>query len=121
MVSMKCVYDFMFNKIEPSNDNKLKVLNHLINKTTDGNELRKYYSKRVGIFFNMRQWKNVLDDIDHIQQYGELNGAMSILKVKASIQNELPSREHADLNRKLRLDYREVKPLKRLKNSLTII
>ncbi|CAF1992491.1 unnamed protein product, partial [Rotaria magnacalcarata] len=90
MVSMKCVYDLMFNKIEPSNNNKLKVLNHLINKTTDVNELRKYYSKRVGIFFNMRRWKNVLDDIDHIQQYGELNGAMSILKVKASIQNELP-------------------------------
>ncbi|CAF5083042.1 unnamed protein product [Rotaria magnacalcarata] len=90
MVSMKCVYDLMFNKIEPSNNNKLKVSNHLINKTTDVNELRKYYSKRVGIFFNMRQWKNVLDDIDHIQQYGELNGAMSILKVKASIQNELP-------------------------------
>ncbi|CAF3134260.1 unnamed protein product [Rotaria sp. Silwood2] len=89
MVSTKSAYNLVFKNIEPSNDKKLKILDKLIVETKAVDELQRYYADRACISFNLRRWKNVLDDIDRIEQYGELDGKMSILKIKASIQNEL--------------------------------
>jgi hypothetical protein len=73
------------------------MLNDLIVKTTNVDELQKYRSHRACICFNMHRWKSetnylifslgshffldVLDNITYPEQNRELNGTMSILKM----------------------------------------
>ncbi len=69
----------------------------MISKTTAVDKLRKFYCNRAYIFFDMRRWSgessypyysieiqfflDALNDINYLEQQGELNEKMFILKM----------------------------------------
>ncbi|CAM4933985.1 unnamed protein product [Rotaria socialis] len=76
----------IFEKKEYSNEEKVEILNQLLNGCNKQDEKTKHYASRALVHFNMRKWNEALVDISEVEKCHLLNGTLSIIKQKSSIQ-----------------------------------
>ncbi|CAF4658827.1 unnamed protein product [Rotaria socialis] len=91
----------IFEKKEYSNEEKVEILNQLLNGCNKQDEKTKHYASRALVHFNMRKWNGkslvmttisnyylleALVDISEVEKCHLLNGTLSIIKQKSSIQ-----------------------------------
>ncbi|CAM4987303.1 unnamed protein product [Rotaria socialis] len=70
----------IFEKKEYSNEEKVEILNQLLNGCNKQDEKTKHYASRALVHFNMRKWNEALVDISEVEKCHLLNGTLSIIK-----------------------------------------
>ncbi|CAF3211850.1 unnamed protein product [Rotaria socialis] len=73
-------YNYVFENVDYPNVEKLKFLKNLINSSTNTSHLIEYYSKRATIFYEMKNWEDVLTNIQFVEQHGKIDDSLMALK-----------------------------------------
>ncbi|CAF1517706.1 unnamed protein product [Adineta steineri] len=74
---------------EQDNENKLQILNLIIESATDENKIIQHYIERANVLFNMDQWKEVLDNIDYLEEKNVLDDELFMIKWKSMVHYEI--------------------------------
>ncbi|CAM2726802.1 unnamed protein product [Rotaria socialis] len=78
--AMLSQYNYVFENVDYPNIEKLKFLKNLINSSTNTSHLIEYYSKRATIFYEMKNWEDVLTNIQKSKIHDQMSKIRDAMK-----------------------------------------